>query len=432
MDKAKRFPLFRPLCALISIALLVSCLCFPSFSEDVSEKKAELQGKIDALNDEIKERDKLIDELEGQSAEQEKYAEELNAQIEDLQSQVDALNQKVSILQEEVDDLQAQIEQKNARITVLQGEIDEAEAAIAECQLRIEETYNILKARLRSLYMYGTTSEIEALLEADTFETFLLSTQLINGISRHDTSIIEDIRSQVDDLNEQKARLDANIAALNEAKALLEEEKAGVEASQNELREARSDLEDTQSGIRENWEAVNSVINNLEEQSDALKALNEKAEAAKEELAAEIDALVRQRGSSGSGILFESGGTLLWPLQYSGTYISCYYGQNGHGGVDITMSGAYGKNISASASGTVIISGYHWSYGNYIVIDHGNGLSTYYAHASALYVSEGDSVSRGDVIGAVGSTGNSTGPHIHYEVRVNGSRRNPMNYLSQP
>jgi murein DD-endopeptidase MepM/ murein hydrolase activator NlpD len=144
--------------------------------------------------------------------------------------------------------------------------------------------------------------------------------------------------------------------------------------------------------------------------------------------------LLQSNGSSGDGLLENSSG-LICPIQYSGRYISSGYYRNSdgsyHGALDICVyGGTYGLNISAAESGTVITAAYHWSYGNYIVIDHGSGLSTLYAHCSSLAVSSGQTVSKGDTIGYVGSTGNSTGPHLHFEVRVNGSRTNPSNYIS--
>ncbi len=128
--------------------------------------------------------------------------------------------------------------------------------------------------------------------------------------------------------------------------------------------------------------------------------------------------------STGSGTV--SGG-FVWPV--ASGYISCYYGSGGHGGIDVATS--YGTDIYAAASGTVVISGWYYSYGKCIVIDHGNGVRTLYGHCSSLYVSVGSTVSQGQVIAAVGSTGYSTGNHLHFEVQVNGSRRNPLNYVSR-
>ena len=133
--------------------------------------------------------------------------------------------------------------------------------------------------------------------------------------------------------------------------------------------------------------------------------------------------------STGTGEI--SGAGFIWPLQYSNVYTTTEFGQNGHGGLDITMDGAsmLDKHISAVADGTVITAGWHWSYGNYIQIDHGNGLSTIYAHCNRLDVSAGDEVRQGDFIGIVGNTGYSFGPHIHFEVRINGVRQNPRYFL---
>ena len=156
---------------------------------------------------------------------------------------------------------------------------------------------------------------------------------------------------------------------------------------------------------------------------------------------AQIQKELASKGSSGSGSLI-GGGTLQWPLHYSGCYISSgMVGRTNpvtgksetHGGIDICVSGgSYGKAISAAASGTVITASYHYSYGNYVMIDHGNGLATLYAHCSSLAVGSGQSVSAGQTIAYVGDTGYVSGPHLHFEVRVNGQRVNPLGYVSMP
>lgn len=121
-------------------------------------------------------------------------------------------------------------------------------------------------------------------------------------------------------------------------------------------------------------------------------------------------------------------GSMIWPVGGNGGYISQYYGNNGHRGLDIAGCG-YGTDIKAAAGGTVVISGWYYSYGKCVVINHGNGVYTLYGHNSSLYVSAGDYVNQGQVIAAAGSTGNSTGVHLHFEVQVNGSTVNPLNYL---
>jgi|LSQX01.2.fsa_nt_gb murein DD-endopeptidase MepM/ murein hydrolase activator NlpD len=422
MNKKRIFSML----SVILAAILLCSTILPLSAETVEEKKAALQEKIDSLNDEIKENEAQISVLKGQIAEQEAFAGELNAQIAALQSQIDALEQKMAILQTEIDTLNATIKEKSDKIIVLEEEIKKTEDEIIDCEEEIEQDYEILKTRIRSLYMNGTVSEIEVLFSSEDLTDFLIILELLNGISRHDTAIIEEIKAQIVNLDIKKATLDENKVILEEEKALLEEEKAEIEAAKAELQEDQAVLDATQSQIEKNWMEVNAIIAQLDQQSDTFQSLVTKAEAEKAKFAAQIDALVYQRGSYGTGT---SASGFVWPLQYPGVYISCYYGKNGHGGTDITMPAALGKNVSCVADGVVLISGWHWSYGNYIVVDHGNGLSTYYAHNLQNNVVQGQQVKQNQVIALLGSTGNSTGPHIHFEVRVNGSRRNPELYL---
>ena len=410
----------------LTVFTVISSVVYSS-AETTEEKKAALKEKISELDNQIAANKEKINDLQDQINEKQAYASELYSQITALESQITALDQKISVVQEEIDDLNTEIKEKNDNILVLEDEIRATEEEIAQCEAEIEEDYEILKSRIRSLYMNGTMSELEVFFEADSFEAYLINLELIDGISKHDTKIINDIKTQVDNLNAKKQKIEENKAALEEARALLEEKKAEVETAKSELKEDQSSLQTAKKQIEANWEAANAVVAELDQTSEEYKALISKAETEKANFSAQIDALVAQVGSTGTGTV--SGAGFINPLPYSSRYISCHYGRNGHGGTDITMSSAYGKNIVAVADGTVIVAGYHWSYGNYIVIDHGNGLSTYYAHCSQLNVSYGQTVTQGQVIGLVGSTGNSTGPHIHFEVRVNGSRRNPENYI---
>ncbi len=177
----------------------------------------------------------------------------------------------------------------------------------------------------------------------------------------------------------------------------------------------------------------NNYLEQLNDESEEYEAMIAEYEADIEAFDAEITALLQAQASSGTGTLENSSG-LICPLQYSGRYLSSgYYRSDGtfHGGLDICVSGGtYGLDISAAESGTVVTAAYHYSYGNYVIIDHGNGLSTLYAHCSSLAVSAGETVTKGQTIAYVGSTGNSTGPHLHFEVRINGSRVDPSSYIS--
>ena len=214
--------------------------------------------------------------------------------------------------------------------------------------------------------------------------------------------------------------IDKKIEEINGLKTAVEENQALVEANKTEI----------QNKISEN----SNYLSSLNNQSAEYENMIAEYEAEIERFDQEIEKLLQTSGSSGDGMLENSTG-LICPLQYSGRYISSPFYRNSdgsyHGALDICVyGGTYGLNISAAESGTVITAAYHWSYGNYVVIDHGSGLSTLYAHCSSLAVSSGQSVSKGQTIAYVGSTGNSSGPHLHFEVRINGSRVDPSNYIS--
>ena len=222
-------------------------------------------------------------------------------------------------------------------------------------------------------------------------------------IYESDRDVLNELEDAYDEIDKRKSEIEA-------AKTDAEEQKAALEADQAEIAEKKA-------AIAADAEETQKELDKLEADAQALTAT------------------IRNQGSSSSNSTY-LGGEMAWPApQY--TRISSYFAgridpitgkKSNHGGLDLAAPG--GSPILAANSGTVIIAGYHYSYGNYVVIDHGGGVSTLYGHSSKLLVSRGQKVSRGQQIAKVGTTGRSTGNHLHFEVRINGQRVDPLPYIT--
>lgn len=363
---------------------------------------------------------KSLNELEQEMAERSKEIKEKEAQIKAKESEKDAQVEKRIELDLQIGGLEEDIDAVEATIKEKEAEIEEKSNRIDELQELIEENQDTLKNRIRVMYEYGNTSYLEVLLEADGFGDLLTRISLLKDIVSHDQKIINDYIS---------------------AQTELEQAKQTVITERDEQVSAKSMLESKQAELKTLQSQKQAIIDELNADIKALEKEEKAAEAEYNNIMAEVKKaqaeLERQRtSSSGSKTAVTKGsGQFVWPSAAS-TRITSSYGKREkpnanatsvHRGIDIGAPN--GTDVLAADSGTVIVAGTGRSYGNYVVIDHGNGYTTLYAHNSRNCVSVGQSVSRGQVIAKVGSTGNSTGPHIHFEISKNGTLINPMNFF---
>lgn len=420
----------------LSFVLLFSAIvcyemtAFATNEDKVNEYKdkiSEYEEKIDAAQDKI-------DALKGDISNVKEYIQELDKQVAMYQEQIDAYQSQVDAYQSQIDEYEAQNEELQNQINELNDQIAAYNDQIDEMNEIIDEKYEELKDLIRTNFINGETSAIEVLLLSDDFSEYLTKVQFLSSLADYEQGLIDGINDDIAEINETVKKID--------------EEKANIAEIQKEIDKKIAEIDSLQSAVEENQAKVqvnqDAILAKVNENSNYLASLNNESSEYKQMIAEyeaeiarfdrEIESLLQSNGSSGDGLLEDSSG-LICPLQYSGRYISSGYYRNSdgsyHGALDICVyGGTYGLNISAAEGGKVITAAYHWSYGNYVVIDHGNGLSTLYAHCSSLAVGAGQNVSKGQTIAYVGSTGNSSGPHLHFEVRINGSRTNPSNYIS--
>jgi murein DD-endopeptidase MepM/ murein hydrolase activator NlpD len=319
--------------------------------------------------------------------------------------------------------LQGALQQKRAEVQRVQDRLEVAQDRLVRLRARLDEATDTLSTRLVEMYKDDEPDVLTVILESDGFADMLDRTAFLERISAQDRVIVTRVRelkrettrlaNQLEELEEQKQdAADAILAQKNE----VAEARAAVVERQNALATARSKR-------RTLLAAVESDRHHLEEDLDDLR----REQAAVRARIQAAQATVGGGGGGSAGPIKRGSGGLIWPVNGP---VSSPFGQRWgrlHAGVDIPVP--VGTPVRAAQSGRVIIAGSMGGYGLYICIAHGGGLSTCYAHNSSLGVSQGQSVKQGQVIAQSGNTGNSTGPHVHFEVRVNGTPVDPMGYL---
>ena len=329
------------------------------------------------------------------------------------QAIANTIDEKISITQKAIDvGLQ--------KIQLINKYIFDKKQEIAGKEKDIEETLQLFRDRVRAIYMTGGYSDnansLIMLFSSDSVSEFLTRSEYLERIAEHDKEIVAGLRDELIKLEEEKKVLEAEKAALEEEKAALEKEQEELE---KQLKEAKNSIQDL-SVMQKEYEA------NYEELS-----------AMQKQIQAELLDIYKNLNTSNEAYV---GGEMMWPVPgYS--KISSYYGwrfnnTDFHTGIDITGSGVHGAPVVAANTGTVVhtktcpYNGYSYGYGTYIIVDHGGGITTLYAHLSAIDCKVGDIVVMGEQIGRVGNTGWSTGAHLHFEVRIDGESVNPISYVT--
>lgn len=400
------------LCGCFAVMLL-----FGTFRFSVYADTAAIEESIKQKQKEIEEAQKKKKELQSGLTEVKEIMKDLKDTRADLQAYVAKLDQNLSEVEAKIAELKSLISEKEDEIVKTTEELEDA--------LEKEQTqYQTMKERVQFLYEQGDTYYLELLLNADSFGEFVNKKEYITKMSEYDTKMLKEYVTNRELIEVCKAELEAEEELLKEAKAKVDEEQANLEElianKEQEINRYTGDIKNKQQAIAE-YEADIAMEN------DTIKALEEA-------LAAERKRLLEEQGSE--RIIYD-GGMFKWPAP-SYTRVSSDYGwrlhptlgvDKFHNGIDLAAPG--GSPILAAYDGQVIGAGYNSSMGNYIMINHGGGLITIYMHASALYVSNGDMVGRGEKIAAVGTTGRSTGNHLHFGVRLDGNYVSPWNYISK-
>ena len=462
----------KKLKAIICTALSACILAVPLASSVVTSSAAEdvqsLQNRIDELNAKSKEYQSILDSTETDISEKQAYGDALVGKIS-------TLNEKVILTREAIADLNTDIEDKKAKI-------DAGNEGI-------EDQINALCERLRLIYMAGSASNLEILLGAKDFGDFIDKLSLVKTLSNYDKELIGEINSQLEvieaektameadkaDLEAQEASLNADLEELNglvaQNEAVLTELATKSAEARAAISSGQGEAKELEAQIAEYWAeqaAAAARVSQAQAEEAKRRAAQEQQKAAQEQQQQQqqqssqnedTDDDYDDSGSSSGGSsggetsqpdyddVTPAGGGYTWPCP-GYYYLSSLWNEDrytyNHGAIDIAGGDILGAAVVAADSGvvsdTVSYCTHNWGksgscgcgggYGNYVWIDHGNGKETIYAHLTSLIVSPGQTVSKGQVIGYVGSTGHSTGPHLHFECRYGGVKYNPMNELS--
>lgn len=404
----------------VSVSLIVALLSASNIFLTVgAETVTDLEEEADRLDQIIKDNEALLNSIKGDITKQSQYVSAINTQLSAMNDKVSLLNSRVNQINSGISDLNAQIEDVNNQIAQTEADIDAANK-------KIDEIYEQLSKRLRAMYMSGDVSALSMLLGASDFSTFLVRSELLARIAKHDDELVSQMVEELERLEQEKKELAAKQEELNVKKQELTMQQA-------ELLKAQTELNSEQSAIQSKYDEANSYLSTLDKNSAAYQQAIREAEAKKAAIEDKILELSQGGSSAGDGSESSVGSSLYCPVQESSRYVSAKFGAypwgGSHRGLDITCSGAMGKPIYAAESGTVTIASYQGDLGNYVLIDHGGGEKTGYAHNSSLVVSVGQHVERGQLIAYMGSTGYSFGPHCHFVLIKNGQYVNPEPYL---
>ncbi len=410
---------------MLTLIFCMQPVCNIQATEESNLSEAQQEKKT--LENDLQKAKELIDSLKGSK--------------EDIQSEVEKLDKQLNEISGKVKELESQLSKKRQ-------EIADTESALNKAKEQEKKQYRNMKKRIQFMYENGQTSYVEMLLSADSFTDFLNAVEYITQISQYDRKMLKEYQNMQVTIADTQKTLETDYASLQSLQAKVQEEKQAVaaleSAKKGELNDVADDLTDAQSvakAYEAEIQAQNEVIAQIQaaqKRAAEQQAVQQQAQAAEEnqgatDAAGENQNTAQNTTPSGNG---QSTGSMMWPCPSSKRVTSDYGprtsptngASSNHKGIDI--GAAYGADIVAADGGTVLVATYSSSGGNYVIIDHGGGLCTVYMHASSLTVSAGQTVSKGQVIAKVGSTGISTGNHLHFGVTLNGVYVSPWGYVS--
>lgn len=367
-----------------------------------------------------------IDALQAKREQLKQQQSQQQSTISDLKSQKASVVEQKAALDQENELARQEIQVVEEQITAYNDLIDEKKVELDQAKEEEEKQATLFRGRVRELEENGKVSYIAILLQAQSLSDLLSRLDMIGEIIAYDKQVEDSLIAAREKVEEAKQELEEARTELQDKQTELEAEKAALE---QKIKDAAAMIADLQSDI----DAYTKAYNDYEAAEKATQAQIDKMV---EDLRRQEQEQANQNPGYDPGGANGATGSMMWPCP-STHYVSSPYGwryhpifheNRFHSGVDIAAG--YGATIVAADGGTVITAGTVSGYGNCVVINHGNGLTTLYGHMSSIAVSVGQRVTKGQTIGYVGSTGNSTGPHLHWEVTVNGQRVNPLNYAT--
>ena len=441
---------------LLIFSLILPVLAFAEESNsDIVQPNDEesyiaLQAKFDDLEEQIKESNKSLSEIQGNINDNTNFLAILNSQIDILNSQIRLLDDEIKTSEEAQQIIDEVLKNTESEKETLTQEISELEKERVKTEKELKAASDELKEIIRNEYINGTIDELalaSAFTTSDDMSTYLNKEEVFAIMKAEKEAVFNEVSEKYAEIEAQERKLEKDKYKLERAEDTIKSFEEQRVVYRVQLEANKLALETKKSLITEKKNNIKYIISQLDENSEIYKEQIKKNREEMEVISVYVDNYISEYSSKLGDVpdaAIYNTGKMQWPVRFS-SYISCgypcYSDGSSHWGIDIVASdgNTYGRPFRAAQSGTVIlaINDNNWNngFGNYCVVDHGDGTQTLYAHSSGLVVSVGDTVMQGEQLGYIGDTGNTTGPHLHFEVRVKDSngnvqRVNPTNYVT--
>jgi len=422
--------------SLFLAVILALSAAVQSSGRDYDEEIKALEAKADKINAENKKREDKINSLKNDVSQQQAYINEVNTQIAQFMAEIEAYNELINTMNEKISNTENIIAEKEGAIDLTELKIEGRELEINRLDEENKENIKKFGEIIRHSYMSSDSDAFDMLMGSTDFYGLLISAKLIQNTNEKNVEFMNSLLDAIANQEEAINQLEKEKGKLNDDRKELLSQKEELEAQKEAL---VVKMNQTTAEVNQRYNTLASLTADKKELEGKIASYKQEIKASNaevEEINKAVEDLIREKQRANN----PSYGTgFIWPLDPQYKKITCNFGWDSwrggmHYGTDVGNAGIGGANIYAAQSGVVIVAyndgGWHGGYGNYVVIDHGGGISTLYAHGrtGSVRVSVGDTVKQGDHISSVGQTGWATGDHLHYEVRINGKAVDPMQY----
>ena len=393
-----RIIVFTVVCVTI-LSISLNVFCVNEQTNEIADNNVEEENKT----------------LEEKQQEVKKKIEETNVKLEYVQNEISEAVKKVEEYDDSLNKYQTEYDELKNKINDLEGKIANADVEIEKLQEEYDQKNRLLKRRLNALYEVGDSVYLDILLSSDGIIDFISNYFMIGELLEYDSNLLEEVDSKKSDLVKRKDLF---------------------KRQSNELKESKLKINKTSIVISNMKKMKEVYVSKLSAEERAIQEEIEKYKQEQAEIERQILAAINWTGTY--AIQFTNG-VMIWPVATEGTVITSGYGGRTHPiqgiykvhtGIDISAANIYGGPAVSAYDGIVSYAGWLGGYGNCVIVNHGNGISTLYGHGSEIVTQVGKTVKQGEIIMKIGSTGNSTGPHLHFEVRINGTAVDPIPYLN--
>lgn len=407
---------------------------FADTQSDLEQKIADADARIKDIEAKIA---AAGTDIESNKEQQDNYWNKLVA----TQEKIDLVNLSVATKEEEIEAKEAEIANVSLRIQDTEFRIADKEEEIKMLDKQNKDNIYKFGQIIHAMYITDSDDYLSIIAGSADFYDIFVRSEIMKSVKEQNLEFMNQLLNDIEKLKEDEVQLENDKRQLQADKITLEQEKDDLLDEKTELDEQKKYFNDLNSGYWDEYNTYSVRIQDLEARQANLQYEKKVTQADREKAQAALEEEIRRAQERAKNNTVYDTGEWAWPVSPSFTLITTYFGYDAwrsgnHGGIDIGNGGMMGANIYASKGGEVIVAkttyipGY--DYGMYVVIDHGNGYQTLYAHCSAIYVSVGQVVNKGDCIAAVGSTGWATGPHLHFEVRKDGVRIDPLGVVAKP